>query len=595
LSLAQLQEIPAKSIILLVGPPGSGKSTFCRQAILQNLILDRPIIYITTECGPFEIEQRLKEMGLGEIEMGLLNFVDAYHETVGLSVSDRSDTFPANSANLSSIGIAIVRLQKRIGKKGVLLVFDSLVSPYLLNGLGIVKFMRLTLSRFVAEGNSVLACMDEGCSKEEDLGAMKSLSNGIVETIIENGKRVLNIIKHPRMKSSRIEVPTDRTWERKYWDSKFWAQEMMESGIRFMQGKPWEGVIRREIDDYVNVFWSNLAFWGAMLWDPKRFPEKIYELNKEGMATSIREMISKFPWYQRRLLNLSIPKSFSKVKDMKKMLSRIIPSRKNESMSVFGPGDGILSFLEDSSKTDEHYFRIYEYFECWGFKNVGAPMASFLPPSIAGLCKGLEKEERDWNILEIKCIGLGDPYCEFKLVPGEINELRNSLEKDINIAERINERLIQSLNDFLLHGKPLVERPRLGSDMHLQGAANIMSTPVMGGERYRIASRMGGVKMGKRVGESLIDAGIENDEAISCILHFLKHCKVGKISMDETIRMMESCESIWTRFYTTTWEEPCCFFTTGFLNGFFSAVKNQHLKETKCIAMGDPYCEWEFR
>ena len=31
-----------------------------------------------------------------------------------------------------------------------------------------------------------------------------------------------------------------------------------------------------------------------------------------------------------------------------------------------------------------------------------------------------------------------------------------------------------------------------------------------------------------------------------------------------------------------------------FLNGFFTAVKNQHVKETKCIAMGDPFCEWEF-
>jgi predicted hydrocarbon binding protein len=35
--------------------------------------------------------------------------------------------------------------------------------------------------------------------------------------------------------------------------------------------------------------------------------------------------------------------------------------------------------------------------------------------------------------------------------------------------------------------------------------------------------------------------------------------------------------------------------TTGLLNGFFSAVKNQHVKETKCIAAGDPCCEWEFR
>jgi predicted hydrocarbon binding protein len=39
--------------------------------------------------------------------------------------------------------------------------------------------------------------------------------------------------------------------------------------------------------------------------------------------------------------------------------------------------------------------------------------------------------------------------------------------------------------------------------------------------------------------------------------------------------------------------ELSCFFTTGFLNGFFSAVKNQHVREIKCIAMGDPYCEWE--
>ena len=29
--------------------------------------------------------------------------------------------------------------------------------------------------------------------------------------------------------------------------------------------------------------------------------------------------------------------------------------------------------------------------------------------------------------------------------------------------------------------------------------------------------------------------------------------------------------------------------------GFFSGIRNQHLKETRCIAMTDPYCEWEFR
>jgi hypothetical protein len=38
-----------------------------------------------------------------------------------------------------------------------------------------------------------------------------------------------------------------------------------------------------------------------------------------------------------------------------------------------------------------------------------------------------------------------------------------------------------------------------------------------------------------------------------------------------------------------SWRKPSSYFTTGFLNGFFSAAKNQQVKETKCIVIGDPY------
>jgi len=92
-----------------------------------------------------------------------------------------------------------------------------------------------------------------------------------------------------------------------------------------------------------------------------------------------------------------------------------------------------------------------------------------------------------------------------------------------------------------------------------------------------------------------MDAGIREDEAVNRVLNFLEYCKVGKVTVDETVRMKDNCESVFYRFMTKKREEPCCYFTTGFLNGFFSAVKNQHVNETKCIAMGDPYCEWEFR
>ena len=79
------------------------------------------------------------------------------------------------------------------------------------------------------------------------------------------------------------------------------------------------------------------------------------------------------------------------------------------------------------------------------------------------------------------------------------------------------------------------------------------------------------------------------------ILNLMDHYKVGKVTVGETIRMKDNCEKAWQAKFMQILKELSCFFTTGFFNGFFSAVKNQHVRETKCIVLGDPYCEWEFR
>lgn len=90
-------------------------------------------------------------------------------------------THSAHTEDLSSIGIAISKLQERIERRVFLLVFDSLTSPYLFGGSEILRFMKMTLSRFAAQGNAVLASIDEGCGKEEDLVAMMSLANGVIK------------------------------------------------------------------------------------------------------------------------------------------------------------------------------------------------------------------------------------------------------------------------------------------------------------------------------------------------------------------------------------------------------------------------------
>jgi predicted hydrocarbon binding protein/archaellum biogenesis ATPase FlaH len=585
-SLAQLQEIPSGNLILLVGPPGSGKSTFCQETVLKSIPMG-PVVYVTTESTPSEIVESFRQRGLGEELPHPLGFVDAFRETVGLPSVDRSDVIDASCGDLTSLSIAIIKMQERIDENA-LFVFDSLTSPYLMNGSEVLSFIRTTLLRLAGEGNAVLTCIDEGCGKAEDLIAMMSLSNGIIKIEIAEDKRLLNLVKHPKLRPTKIEASMTSSIKLKPF--KFdpnMAREFIQAEMR--EDKAW---LRKEVGDFVNLFWPNLAHWSGMLWDPKRFPTMIYEVNKQEPYRMIKDYWSIYPLKMRLAFKLFMPKSLSKVKDMKKM------------SKFFGEGEEpwergwIGEYLEDVSKTDEHYVRVYESYECWGFENIGTTMSSHFGPESAGGVmgfEGLKGLERDWNVVETKCIGLGDPYCEFKFVPGEINELKESLQKDSSVIEKIHERLMGRLMGFLIDGKPLVERPRLGSNIHIHPVIHAMGFPHVTGERYQMALRMGGAKAGKEVGERLLDAGISEDEAVKCILHFLEHCKVGKVTAGETIRVEENCESIRESLFVSKRDEPTCYFTTGFFNGFFSAVKNQHVKETKCIAMGDPYCEWEFR
>lgn len=593
LSLAEIQEVPKGNLVLLAGPPGAGKSTFCHQVVLKSMAEDRPVIFVTSERSPSGVTELLTQKGMGEPRPGTLSFVDAFTETVGLTCAPREDTVCANCADLNSLSIATTRLQQKVGQKGILLAFDSLTSPYLFCGADITRFIRLFLSKFAAEGNSVLALVDEGCGKAEELGAMMSIADGIIRMEIKENSRIINVVKHPKVSPTKIETSIGplglkRIGMKKIFDENLWDLSAVRQFTRaWMRGA--KATLRPEAGDFVNLFWPSLAQWSGMLWDPKRFPRMKYELNKEE-SSAVREMSIFFPWYMRLFLKLIlrlIPDNLSKVKDMKKAWKPFIPYMKQEGSVVF-------EYLEDVSKTDEHYLRAYENFDCWVFKNVGAAMSAYAS-NAPGMCEGFENRKREWNSVETKCVGLGDPYCEFKLVPGKIDELKDSLEAvDSTIMEKIHDRLMDRLMGFLLNGEPLVDRPMLGSEIHLHAVAHAFSFPYLAGERYQMALRMGGSKVGREVGEHLLEAGLSPNEAVDRFMNFLEHCKVGKVTMGETIKIEDNCESFYMKLVTLKAEEPCCYFTTGFLNGFFTVVKNKHVREIRCIAAGDPYCEWEF-
>jgi len=520
----------------------------------------------------------LRDKGMGETTPEALGFVDAFAQTVGLAVPERPDTIGASCADLNSISMAATRLQERLGRKNIMLAFDSLTSPYLFSGAEVTKFMRLFLSRFAAEGNSVVALMDEGCGKEEDLGAMMSVADGIIRMEVKENSRIINVVKHSKMEPTRIETPM--TWSPAV-NSGRWEPRVVKGQVIAAIIGPGKAIRTEVQDDFINVFWRNLACWSGMLWDPKRFPTMAYELIKEGTVKGWGEYISLLPWYMKLMFKLFMPKNFSEVKDAKRSTSRMFKSLQKW-------GYGTFQYLEDVSRKDEHYFRIYEGSSCWGFDNVGAGLAFHGCGVSAGTLTMLENKGRDWNIVETKCVGRGDPYCEFKAVPGSISELKGYLEAvDSAVVAKVHDCLMEQLVGFLVQGKPLPERPTAGNGIFIKEMLHVTSLALFN-ERYRMALRMGGAKAGKEVGEHLMEAGVTGDEAVKRVIGFMEYCKVGKINSDETIRMWENCES-----FGMETGQPSCNFTTGFLNGLFSAVKNKHVKEIKCAGAGDPYCEWE--
>ena len=249
-------------MILLVGPPGSGKSTFCHQTVKNNLEKGRPVIFATTERAPSEIIRFLEEVGL-EMRSTTLSFVDAFHETIGLSIATDPDTVDANCGNLTSLEVAISKLQNKIDKSNILLVFDSLTSPYLLNGQEVIRFLRFSMTKFVVEGNSILACIDEGCGSKEDLGAMMSIVNGIIKIEVNDGSRMLNVIKHPILKPTTIPMTST-------------------TGVPYLTSDS-----LRSLNDKLDWIVNRLNFLEEVLIESQKYPEALSFLRSLRIGTAI--------------------------------------------------------------------------------------------------------------------------------------------------------------------------------------------------------------------------------------------------------------------------------------------------------------------
>ena len=82
--------------------------------------------------------------------------------------------------------------------------------------------------------------------------------------------------------------------------------------------------------------------------------------------------------------------------------------------------------------------------------------------------------------------------------------------KDRESIEHVNKHVIDKLLGFLLHGKSLIERPTLGRFVHINDLQRVISSSISI-KKLQLIFRMGGVKAGKIIGETLIDSGLSKN------------------------------------------------------------------------------------
>lgn len=196
--------LPKAANILLIGPYGSGKSTFCRQFLIEGLRHLERCLLVTIDDEPNRIRQFISgsnertDLFAYERE-GLLRVVDAYSWCSGLPAEN--ERFAVSGVlELTQLASVISDAGAELGqtvqdKLGGRRIIDSISSLFIHFDLPVVqRFLGQVARTAVAFGGiSTLYVLEKGSVSDQVLTNIKYLMDGVVEFNEQGELRVLNM------------------------------------------------------------------------------------------------------------------------------------------------------------------------------------------------------------------------------------------------------------------------------------------------------------------------------------------------------------------------------------------------------------------
>ncbi len=185
--------LPISSNILIVGPMGTGKSSFCRSFIAEGLRSYEPSLFVVVDDNPALVKEKMNNL-LGRPPLdfyetnGLIALVDASSWAAGLKRTPGGqtlDSFQEISHLSRAIADAGLQLgQNPIAKRGGRRVIDSISSLFAHFELAVIQGFLANLIRASTThgGVTTVLTLEEGVVEERAINNIKYFMDGVFET-----------------------------------------------------------------------------------------------------------------------------------------------------------------------------------------------------------------------------------------------------------------------------------------------------------------------------------------------------------------------------------------------------------------------------